>query len=272
MIQPHIPLTLDTLEDHMIFVEGGEFRMGGESGYEDSKPEHLVHLDNFYLCRYPVTQALWKTVMDTNPEELAFPHPQRPVEGISWYDAVEFCNRLSKYFGYSLTYIINKDRSDPNNQNILDEFNWSVSLIKNSNGFRLPFEGEWEYAARGGRYLNSSEFPGSSNPGEVAWRYNNSQDISQPIGLRLPNSLGLFDMSGDVWEWIWDWYEKRYYEYCFQKGTIINPSGPDKGSKRVIRGGSWYNIEDENFQVNCRYDNVPFDRDYVIGFRLCRHE
>lgn len=271
MIQTHTPLTLEMLEDHMVFVEGGEFMMGGESGHEDSKPSYPVHLDNFCLCRYPVTQTLWKAVMDTDPEELAFPHPQRPVERVSWYDAVDFCNRLSDQMGYQRVYTIDRDRPDPNNQNDSDKLKWIVSRIEGANGFHLPTEAEWEYAARGGRYAQSYEYAGSPNPNEVAWWDRTSQDFTQPVGLRIPNALGLFDMTGNVREWVWDWFGSNYYETCAQQGMAPNPSGPTQGEFRGVRGGSWYLSYDDDLRVAFRLTYNPVVRDFNVGFRVSRY-
>ncbi len=263
------PLTLATLEDHMIWVEGGVFDMGGEA-HDDEKPIHPVQLESFFLCRYPVTQALWEAVMERNPA--AFSHPQRPVESVSWYDCVEFCNALSERQGYQPVYQIDRKRKDPNNRYSNDDIKWLVTIQPGADGYRLPTEAEWEYAARGGRYNQPFDYAGSPNRNEAAWWDPNSQAISQPVGLKVPNALGLFDMSGNVWEWDWDWYNGAYYQQLAkQPGPAPAPAGPDSGSSRGVRGGSWLNPDGTYLRVAYRISSNPDDRFNSIGCRLCRY-
>ena len=262
------PLTLATLPDHMVWVEGGPFEMGSEA-YDDEKPIHSVELNSFYLCRYPVTQALWEAVTGNNPSEVQ--HPQRPIEQISWYDAVAFCNALSERQGYRPAYAIDRERKDPNNQHSYDGVKWTVWLNENADGYRLPTEAEWEYAARGGRYARPFDYAGSPNPNEVAWWGRNSQDISQPVGLCPPNALGLYDLSGNVREWVWDWYDSAYYQQLAQgPQPAPAPAGPDSGEVRGVRGGSWINY-DNLLRVAYRVNDNPNNRNYNFGCRLCRY-
>lgn len=267
MSKPLHTLT-ETLPDgtsfEMVPVEGGSFMMGSEEGKEREKPTHKVQLASFYLSRYPITQLLWKAVMGEDPKKLAFPHPQRPVEMVSWHEVVEFCNQINKIQDYRTIYTIDKDLPYPNNKK------WTDSLIKEPEGFRLPTEAEWEYAAGGGKYGPSFTYAGSPNHNEVAWWDRSSQGISQPIGLRSPNALGLFGMSGNIWEWVWDWYDDNYYEYCSQQAIIPNPIGKAHGSSRGVRGGSWYNYVVDDLRIAYRYDYNPAYRNLDIGFRLCR--
>ncbi|MEZ4827058.1 MAG: SUMF1/EgtB/PvdO family nonheme iron enzyme [Bacteroidia bacterium] len=220
----------------MIFVEGGSFMMGGER-YDREKPIHEVSLDNFYIGRYPVTQVLWKAVMNKEPEELSFPHPMRPVENVSWEDCQAFINELNS---------------------------------KGDKTYRLPTEAEWEYAARGGKYSQGFTYAGSNSLFEVGWYDDNSQDITQPVGLKRPNELGIFDMSGNVYEWCQDWYGKDYYTQCARENIINNPEGPKTGEYRVVRGGSWYD-DGGDCCVTCRIIIRPSVRDYCIGLRLSRY-
>ncbi|MEM6261398.1 MAG: SUMF1/EgtB/PvdO family nonheme iron enzyme [Bacteroidota bacterium] len=263
------PLTLSTLKSHMVPVEGGPFTMGGESGYDNSLPAHEVTLDGFLMCRFPVTQALYEEVMNKNPS--AFPHPQRPVEQASWYDAITFCNTLSRKHKFQEAYLINTERKDPNNQSENDDLKYTVSLVPNANGYRLPTEAEWEYAARGGEYAQPFEFAGSPNKKEVAVFDDNSHGISLPVGLRTPNALGLYDLSGNVYEWLWDWFDGTYYEMCKEQGTVVNTIGPGAGSRRVVRGGSWFFSNDDFLRVAFRDGVQPDFRVSYIGFRLCRY-
>ncbi|MEM6261396.1 MAG: SUMF1/EgtB/PvdO family nonheme iron enzyme [Bacteroidota bacterium] len=262
------PLTLSTLKSHMVPVEGGTFMMGGEGVGSRSLPIHEVRLDNFYMCRFPVTQALYQEIMKNNPS--VFPHPKRPVSQVSWYDAVTCCNALSRDHNYEEAYLIDTESKDPNNQNERDDLNYIVSLVPNANGYRLPTEAEWEYAARGGRYNQPYEFAGSPNKNEVIVWHNNSHDMSQPMGLRSPNTLGLYDLSGNVYEWVWDWFNDAYYEIC-KEGAVVNPTGPAAGEYRVVRGCSWFSNYNDDLRVTCRFDVQPYDQINAIGFRLCRY-
>ncbi|MEM9936224.1 MAG: formylglycine-generating enzyme family protein [Bacteroidota bacterium] len=232
------PLTLQTLDSHMIRIPAGIYWRGGRD-YSDSLPVHQVKLNAFELCRFPVTQALWEAVMEENPS--AFPSLQRPVEQVSWEDCLRFLEK------------INEEVERP---------------------FRLPSEAEWEYAARGGKNRDW-KFAGSPNVREVAFfskwdekSINTSQDISQPAGLRLPNELGLYDISGNIWEWCEDWYGK-YPDISEQQGPIYAPKGPKNTGYRVIRGGSW-SRDPERAQVADRSSYYPSSRDDYIGFRLAR--
>ncbi|MEM6261395.1 MAG: SUMF1/EgtB/PvdO family nonheme iron enzyme [Bacteroidota bacterium] len=264
------PLTLSTLEsDHMAHIQGGTFMMGGEVVGSRSLPVHEVKLDDFYMSRFHVTQALYEEVMKDNPSE--FPHPKRPVEKVSWYDAVTCCNALSRKHKLQEAYLIDTERKDPNNQNKNDDLKYTVALVPNANGYRLPTEAEWEYAALGGKYAQHFEFTGSPNKREVAVFDENSHDISQPVGLRAPNALGLYDLSGNVREWVWDWHDENYYETCKKKGTVLNPNGPSTGSSRGVRGGSWIPYYSSLLRVAFRISLIPNLRYDSIGFRLCRY-
>jgi sulfatase modifying factor 1 len=254
----------------MIPIEGGSFSMGGDSGgYDDSLPEHPVQLEDYYLSRKLVSQALYEAVMGTNPS--AFVHPQRPVEKVSWYNAVAFCNELSQKMGLEPYYTIDKDQEDPNNTNSSDDMKWLVKINPGSKGYRLPTEAEWEYAARGGKYARDLIYSGSPNLKEVAWFGKNSQGISQPVGLRRPNVLGLYDLSGNLREWCWDWYGGKYYQVCADQGTVPNPTGPEKGSSRVVRGGAWYSVNGSYLRVAFRSYINPFSDSYLRGFRVSRY-
>lgn len=232
-------LTLETLEDHIVFVEGGTFMMGSEDGYGREKPAHEVRLDDFYLCRYLVTQALWEEVMLKNPSQ--FSHPARPVESVSWNDCQVFLKRLNEKSEYT---------------------------------YRLPTEAEWEYAAIGGKYQRPSTFAGSDNLHEVDWhevKSGNSHDISQPTGLKRVNPLGLYDMSGNLREWCQDRFDEAYYQECLDNGISENPSGPGNVFHRVVRGGSLFLINDLNFRPAVRNGYSSFSRGDSFGLRLSRY-
>ena len=187
---------LNKLINNMVYVSGGTFIMGGDES-SDQTPTHSVTLSSYYICKYEVTQALWRAVMGSNPSK--FKGDNLPVEQVSWNDCQTFINRLNNYTGRN---------------------------------FRLPTEAEWEFAARGGNYSRRYKYSGSNYIGDVAWYCDNS-DRTHPVGTKQANELGLYDMSGNVWEWCSDWYGS-YSSY-----SQSNPTGATSGYGRVERGGSW---------------------------------
>jgi formylglycine-generating enzyme required for sulfatase activity len=230
---------------NMALVEGGTFQMGSTSGDNDEKPVHTVTVKSFYMGKTEVTQKEWMEVMGNNPSRVK--GDTLPVENVSWYDAVEYCNRLSLKEGLTPAYRGSGDA-------IVCDFN--------AGGYRLPTEAEWEYAAKGGNkdYL-SYEYSGGNSVGSVAWYNENSGRSTHPAGTKAPNSLGLYDMSGNVWEWCWDWYGS------YSGGSQTDPSGASSGTGRVIRGGSWYN---DAALARSAYRDIftPSGRRDILGFRL----
>ena len=216
----------------MVFVEGGTFTMGAtaEQGREvddNEKPVHLVTVSDFLIGRVEVTQELWQAVMGSNPSKFKG-NLNRPVESVSWVECQKFIAKLNQITGKI---------------------------------FRLPSEAEWEYAARGGKKSNGYKYSGSDNLHDVAWDNSNRDHTTHPVGTKSPNELGLFDLSGNVWEWCNDW--KGSYESASQ----TNPTGPSSGSLRVNRGGSWYS-GDEKCRVSYRRFSVPSQSHYYLGLRL----
>jgi formylglycine-generating enzyme required for sulfatase activity len=235
----------------MVLVKGGTFQMGSTEGDSDEKPVHSVTVNNFYISKYEVSQALYQEVMGTNPSY--FSGDNLPVEEVSWYDAVEFCNALSQKEGLTPVYTISGT---------------SVSWNQNANGYRLPTEAEWEYAAGGGS-SNRTKWAGTNSEsrlGNYAWYDSNSGNKTHPVGTKQPNSLGLYDMSGNVWEWCWDWHDSDYYS----SSPSTNPAGPYSGSSRVLRGGSW-GLNAPSCRVANRYNDYPSYRDSNLGFRILRN-
>ena len=228
----------------MVRVSAGEFMMRRMSmwSYDDEKPRHKVRLTrDFFIGKYAVTQALWESVMGSNPSK--FKGANRPVEQVSWFDVVDFCNKLSKREGLELAYMVN-------GKTVI--CNW------NAKGYRLPTEAEWEYSARGGEY---HKYSGSNKVDEVAWYDDNSGDETHPVGQKKSNGFGLYDMSGNVWEWVWD----RWGDYS--SGSQTDPTGPNSGPARVNRGGSWGdNAWDARVSV-CSYED-PAKRLRFLSFRL----
>ena len=219
----------------MVNVEGGTFTMGatpeqGDDATNFEKPAHQVTLSSFSIGQTEVTQALWLAVMGTNPSEFTG-NLQNPVEMVSWDDCQEFITRLNMLTGKS---------------------------------FRLPTEAEWEYAARGGNKSQGNKYAGSSNIDEVCWYTDNSDATTHAVATKSPNELELYDMSGNVYERCQDWY---YEDYSFISGEQINPTGPDSGTLRVMRGGS-YMIDANRCRVSRRGYITPTLKRNYIGLRL----
>jgi len=215
----------------MIAVEGGTFTMGatseqGSDAYDGEKPTHSVTLSSYSIGETEVTQALWQAVMGSNPSR--FSGSQKPVEWVSWNDCQDFIKKLNAITGEN---------------------------------FRLPTEAEWEFAARGGNKSRGYKYAGSNTIGDVVWYGSNSKYETHNVGNKQANELGLYDMSGNVWELCSDWYDG------YSSGSQTNPKGPSSGDRRVHRGGSW-GSDAGDCRVSSRNYYVPTYRYYNLGFRL----
>jgi len=246
----------------MILVEGGHFDMGDrlETGSSDELPVHYTFISSFYISKYEVTQFEYEELMDENPSQ--YEGTYNPVEKVNWYEAAAYCNKLSIQENLTPCY----DQSGETNPD-----NWTYPLDLtcnwNANGYRLPTEAEWEYAARGGIYhMDNFKFSGTTNSLSLfAWFSNNSGNTTHQVGGKSPNQLGIYDMTGNVWEWCWDWYSSGYY--ATYPGD--NPLGPNTGDDKVIRGGAF---------DTSQYDGSVSDRSYRfypaiyddIGIRVVR--
>lgn len=208
-------------------IKGGTFKMGDVHGEYDEITVHSVTLKNFSLGIAEVTQAQWKIIMGTNPSYDQSDENQ-PVTDVNWNDCMEFIKKLNDVTGRK---------------------------------FRLPTEAEWEFAARGGLYGHDYIYAGSDNPDSVAWQSEFDSEKPHVVMQKKPNELGLYDMSGNVWEWCSDWY--ALYPYDAQ----INPKGPLKGESKVIRGGSWGSSA-EYCRATLRFRRAPTNRTYYYGLRL----
>jgi formylglycine-generating enzyme len=239
----------------ILLLPAGEHWMGSKDrnpeAREDEKPRHRICISRpFWMGKTQVNQALFFAVMGTNPSK--FQGDDFPVEQVSWYDAVDFCNRLSELLSLSPVYEIN---------------GYDVRCDGKANGFRLPTEGEWEYAARAG---TKYRFSGSNNLDEVSWNSENSGRRTQPVGTKKANGWGLHDMSGNVWEWCWDFYGDDTYATSAPGGVSRDPQGPQEGLYRVFRGGCW--IISEAYSRVARRNLVhPVHMDRFLGFRIVRN-
>jgi formylglycine-generating enzyme required for sulfatase activity len=210
-----------------VWVEGGCFQMGdifGE-GDDDEKPIHEVCVDSFGMSRHEVTQGQWRKIEGSNPSKFA-KRDNYPVEQVSWNDTQHFIRKLNSLVGRS---------------------------------FRLPTEAEWEYAARsGGR---KEKYAGGGDVDRLGWHEGNSGGSTHPVGTKEPNGLGFYDMSGNLWEWCSDWYDRKYY----QQSPRDNPQGPSSGSFRVMRDGCWNgsprlarSVNRDRFRPDYSLDNIGF--------------
>jgi len=252
--------------DKFVLVKGGAF-MNTNSGYYGED----VIISDFYIGKYEVTQKEWMEIMGSNPSE--FKGDNLPVEMVSWYDCIEYCNERSIKEELEPYYNIDKAKKDPGNKNDMDDIKWTVTINTGANGYRLPTEAEWEYAAGGGQLSKNYAYSGSDNADEVAWYWKNagneylSGDWNWPaiennnnktksVGARKPNELGLYDMSGNVREWCFDWYEE---------------SDSTAGYVRVWRGGGWIG-DARACETSYRGKFEANGKGSDQGFRVCRGE
>ncbi len=240
-----------------VLVEGGTFNMGDTfgDGASDQKPTHRVTLDSFYMSKYEVTQKEYRELMGYNPS--SFSGDNNPVEVVNWYDAVIYANKLSEKEGIKPYYNISNVIKDGN------KIRNATVTIAGGKGYRLPTESEWEYAARGGNQSKGYKYSGSNNVDEIAEYEGNNDESTNPVGGKKANELGIYDMSGNVCEWCWDWYG------LIGTSNKTNPTGRVSGDSRVVRGGGWFSSESEA-TVNYRSSSTPGSYDFDAGFRLVR--
>ncbi|MEC7985413.1 MAG: formylglycine-generating enzyme family protein, partial [Myxococcota bacterium] len=237
------------LEYELVYVESGSFYMGArdfdQKAQKRERPLHTVIIsESMYMGSFLVTQALYQDVMGNNPSH--FRGSNFPVENITWYDCIRFCNALSDRENLNRVYHKKKDGEI--------EVRWM------ENGYRLPTEAEWEYCARAGE---ETLYAGSNHIDDVAWHVGNSKKRSQPVGMKKANAFGLYDMSGLVWEWCWDWGLRAY------AGTQFDPYGLSAGAGRILRGGSLINTA-HNARVSNRDLFHPMGHSAYGGFRVLR--
>ena len=221
----------------MVYVEGGSFMMGAPADDtecdENCRPAHKVTLSSYYICKYEVSQRLWEAVMGSNPSSYKSEMPDNiyidvPVHDVSWFDCQEFISKLNKLTGKQ---------------------------------FRLPTEAEWEFAARGGKKSKGYMYSGSNRLGAVAWADKETPAYIGPSRERWGNELGIYDMTGNVDEWCQDWYGP------YKKTAQVNPKGPQTGTSRVLRGGSYFGIN-KSWKVWERMKDTPYYSADRLGLRL----
>ncbi len=239
----------------IVRVPAGTFRMGTPSGgYDDERPVHAVTITRpFELWSTPVTQAQWKALMGNSPSK--FSGDARPVECVSWYDAVAYCNALSRALGLDEAYVLTSVKGKPGAEGFEASVAWKGLGCA---GFRLPTEAEWEYACRAG---TTGERYGELDA--VAWYDKNSGGETHPVAKKQPNAWGLYDTIGNVWEWVWDWKGE------YSPGDQRDPTGPDAGAGRVYRGGGWSVVADVA-RAAYRRGGGPGTRGGRLGFRPSR--
>lgn len=293
---------LDLKEDNMVFIPGGTFQMGDEVGWATS-PKHTVNLSSFFISKYEVTNTDYCTFLNDvgehfeggsawvitactaceieydpdNPGKYKVKtgYEQNPVRRVTWYGSVAYCNWLSEQRGLEKCYgEIDNRGNDP-------------SVWRTKNGYRLPTEAEWEYACRGGTVtdcywgenienINFSNGPIYDN----CWFDINSGGITHPVGQKLPNPFGLYDINGNVMEWCNDWFDEvgpdpsytsSYYTECYNSGTVINPTGPISGIYRILRGGGYDAPVLNYYSSPCRARLGPSIKQNDMGFRIVRN-
>lgn len=261
----HVSSKVEVPENSLVLVKGGTFVNKNSNYYGQS-----VTLSDFYISKYEITQKEWMEVMGSNPS--AFKGDHLPVEMVSWYDAIEYCNQRSIKEGLEPYYHIDKTNKDPNNLSEHDHIKWTVTIHEGANGYRLPTEAEWEYAASGGQSSKGYIYSGSNQADEVAWYWRNAGDKyltgewnwpliesnnnqTKPVGSKKPNELGLYDMSGNVREWCWDWYGET--------------GSSDSGAYRVVKGGGWIgDVHNTEISFRGKFEASGIGPDQ--GFRVVR--
>ncbi len=268
----------------LVLVPGGYFLQGDTLGNNDEKPTRKIRISDFYIGETELTRAQFQEFIETTGYQtdaergegsyiwsslgwvkkagISWRHDETgrlrpaaageyPVVHVSWFDAARYCNWLSAVQKFKPVYIFEND---------------SVKIDTAGNGFRLPTEAEWEFAAGGGNTRENCSFSGSAYLSEVAWYSGNAQKGAHPVGQKKANTLGLFDCSGNVWEWCQDWYAPDSYTGL---PDSLNPAGPASGVVRAIRGGSWSN-NPGHCRISNRSSRYPDGRDCNLGFRLAR--
>ena len=248
----------------MVSIPAGSFVMGSstaESGSTaDERPQRTVHISAFQMAETEVTQKQFEDVMGWNDSD--FSGENHPVEVVTWFDCMSFCNKLSQADGYAQCYTMTNVGYNGDHITSAD-----VSCNFQANGYRLPTEAEWEYACRAGTTTRFYTGDSDSDLGRAGWYHDNSGLTTHPVGQKAPNAWGLYDMHGNVWEWCWDWYASGYYGT--RPDPDSDPMGPSQGTMKVLRGGC-SRLTPRNCRSANRGRDYPSYRADYHGFRVCR--
>ena len=281
LVEADIMITVYETIDGMVFIKGGSFEMGDHlnEGDPSELPLHAVLINDFYIGKYEVTQAEWTNMMGSNPSNSYGVGDNYPVYYVNWYDVIKYCNLRSLEEELTPCYTINgsPDPSDWGSVPVAQDPAWDAVICNwSANGYRLPTEAEWEYAARGGIHSVDNynySYCGSNILDEVGWYMYNADNTTHPVGTKPPNQLGLYDMSGNVRESCWDWLDfpvtNDYYQICSDQGTVIDPSGQTTGIHRSFRSGNFWNWGG-GCRVACRGGDYPYHPEQYRGFRISR--
>jgi len=270
----------------MILIKPGKFKMGytatdvAKQGREPLDKDvvykavegyvQVTLTRPFYLGRTEVTQGLWEATVKENPSHFSGCGADCPVERVTWCMSVVFANRLSRLEGLEPAYELPKGFLSAAMGRECNDTSKKVGWKREANGYRLPSEAEWEYAARA---KQTFLYAGSDNIEEVAWYIANAGRKSHPVAKKKPNGWGLFDMSGNVYEWVWDRGEvfaRGGWPDTYPDGKATDPTGPKTGAHRVVRGGSWY-VVPGGARVSMRTEWAPSDNRGNMGLRLARN-
>lgn len=243
----------------MVTVPAGTFTMGSSTGDQDELPLHEVKLGTYLISAYETTWADYKRFCEATakpfPSDPRVMRPQFPASFLTWFDACEYCDWLSTLEGYAPAYILKR-----NEAGAVTAVEWDRS----ADGYRLPTEAEWEYAARGGAVHSTARFAGGDDLNAIAWHKGDSGGSTWAVGTKDPNALGLYDMSGNVWEWCWDWYGP------YADAPSTEPIGPASGKVRILRGGGYNTATVAYYSVSNRGTSAPVRSGSDIGFRVAR--
>ncbi len=244
-----------------VLIPAGNFQMGNQGNYKGDADEITIHnviiSKSFYIGKYEITQKQYETIVGTNPSLNKGDY--FPVENVNWYEAINFCNKLSTKDGLTQCYSIDGTK---------------ISINWEANGWRLPTEAEWEYAAKAGaindyftgNLVNNDCLPLDDNLDKIGWYCGNAGGKSNLVGQKMPNPFGVYDMNGNVWEWCWDIFSSSYYT----TEAKTDPKGAESGTNHSLRGGSWYNTS-KFCRTSNRNDLNPEQKDSgIYGFRVVR--
>ena len=254
--------------EEFVYVSGGTFTMGNTlgRGNDNELPPHKVTLSPYLIGRYEVTQSQWRAIMGSIPSTGYGLGGNYPVYQVSWYAILKYCNLRSMAEGLTPAYTIDGS-TNPDKWGSIpasSDATWdAVTCDWEADGYRLPTEAEWEFAARGGKMSKGYLYSGSNDPDSAVWHKGNSGGKSQIVGNKAANELDIHDMSGNVWEWCWDWYT------AYSDAAQVDPRGPATGTERLLRGGSWYG-DVSLCRISLRDDGFPYKGHHNHGLRLCR--